>query len=143
MIYAYKEGSKWNLASLMPKFNGVGGWHTLSDAERAKHKWYPCVEINANYDPISQIKSEPEFSLLDGVVTATYTIWDKPDSQIYSEAASEVRAKRQELITDTDYQALSDVTMSAEIKGYRQELRDITDHENFPNLDEEDWPTAP
>jgi len=33
--------------------------------------------------------------------------------------------------------------MSAEMTTYRQALRDITDHANFPYLAEDDWPTKP
>jgi hypothetical protein len=39
--------------------------------------------------------------------------------------------------------ALTDVTMSAEMAAYRQALRDITTHANFPNLTEEDYPVKP
>jgi len=33
--------------------------------------------------------------------------------------------------------------MSAEMTTYRQALRDITTHSNWPNLEEGDWPTKP
>jgi len=32
---------------------------------------------------------------------------------------------------------------AAEITAYRQALRDITDHANFPNLQDTDWPETP
>jgi hypothetical protein len=38
---------------------------------------------------------------------------------------------------------MTDVTMAADMTTYRQALRDITAHENFPDLETEDWPTAP
>ena len=38
----------------------------------------------------------------------------------------ELRIKRNNLLAQTDYLALSDQTMSAEITAYRQALRDIT-----------------
>ena len=38
----------------------------------------------------------------------------------------DLRAKRNKLLADTDYLALSDNTMSAEMTTYRQSLRDIT-----------------
>jgi propanediol dehydratase large subunit len=41
-------------------------------------------------------------------------------------AMADLRAKRNKLLTDTDYLALSDNTMSAEMTTYRQALRDIT-----------------
>ena len=41
-------------------------------------------------------------------------------------AMSTLRTKRNKLLQDTDFHALSDNTMSAEMTTYRQELRDIT-----------------
>ena len=42
-------------------------------------------------------------------------------------AMADLRAKRNRLLQDTDFHALSDNTMSAEMTNYRQELRDITE----------------
>jgi hypothetical protein len=42
-------------------------------------------------------------------------------------AMETLRAKRNKLLADTDYLALSDNTMTEEIKTYRQALRDITE----------------
>ena len=53
------------------------------------------------------------------------------------------RDKRNELLAETDYLALSDMTLSAEMTTYRQALRDITSHANWPNLSDDDWPTKP
>jgi hypothetical protein len=53
------------------------------------------------------------------------------------------RQKRNELLSQTDYYALTDVTMDAAMTSYRQSLRDITNHANWPNLNDEDWPTKP
>tara|TARA_Y100000004_G_C8877066_1_gene395920 strand:+ start:675 stop:1010 length:336 start_codon:yes stop_codon:yes gene_type:complete len=39
----------------------------------------------------------------------------------------DLRQKRNALLAETDYFALSDVTMSSEMQTYRQSLRDITD----------------
>ena len=41
-------------------------------------------------------------------------------------AMADLRTKRNRLLQDTDFHALSDNTMSAEMTTYRQELRDIT-----------------
>ena len=42
-------------------------------------------------------------------------------------AMEDLRTKRNKLLAETDYLALSDNTMSAEMTTYRQSLRDITD----------------
>jgi len=58
-------------------------------------------------------------------------------------AAADNREKRDRLIAETDYFALTDVTLTAEMTTYRQALRDITSHANWPNLSDSDWPTKP
>ena len=45
-------------------------------------------------------------------------------------AMATLRQKRDGLLKETDYYALSDVTMSEDMKKYRQDLRDITDGVN-------------
>ena len=52
-----------------------------------------------------------------------------------------VRIKRNELLTVTDFYALSDVPMSDEMKTYRQDLRDIP--ASTENSEDVVWPTKP
>lgn len=59
------------------------------------------------------------------------------------EVAQENRKKRNELLAETDYFALTDVTMNAAMTSYRQQLRDITDLDAWPNLTDVDWPVKP
>ncbi len=56
-------------------------------------------------------------------------------------AAAEVREKRNSLIAETDYLALSDNTMTSEMQTYRQSLRDIPSQAGFPT--NVTWPTKP
>ena len=59
-------------------------------------------------------------------------------------AAKGIRSRRDGLLAETDFYALSDVTMTDAMTTYRQALRDITAHSNFPhNLADSDWPTKP
>jgi len=60
-----------------------------------------------------------------------------------AKAALGVRSKRDGLLHATDYLALSDNTMTSEMAAYRKALRDITNHENFPHLEDNDWPVHP
>ena len=64
-------------------------------------------------------------------------------TKLDSEAAESVRTQRDSLIAETDYLALTDNTLTEAMATYRQALRDITDHANFPYLEEADWPTKP
>ena len=44
----------------------------------------------------------------------------------FDRAMSDLRQRRSALLTATDFYALSDVTMSADMTTYRQNLRDLT-----------------
>ena len=45
----------------------------------------------------------------------------------FDRAIANLRERRNALLSSTDFYALSDVTMSDEMKQYRQDLRDITE----------------
>ena len=64
-------------------------------------------------------------------------------AQLDNEAAERYRNQRDRMIAETDWWASSDLTMTAEQTSYRQALRDITTHANWPHLGEDDWPTKP
>jgi hypothetical protein len=62
----------------------------------------------------------------------------------FDRAIADVRAKRDRLITQTDYLALSDNTLSAEMTTYRQALRDITNGvTTVEQCNSITWPTKP
>jgi len=51
---------------------------------------------------------------------------DQVTTEKFEEAMQNFRAKRNMLLMETDFYALSDVTMSTEMSAYRTKLRDIT-----------------
>jgi len=55
----------------------------------------------------------------------------------------DVRNMRNVLLAHTDKWALSDRTMTQEQIDYRQALRDITVHADWPNLSDSEWPVEP
>jgi len=55
--------------------------------------------------------------------------------------SEEIRNQRNRLLSDTDWMALSDNTMSPAWASYRQALRDITAQEGFPYS--VIWPAKP
>ena len=76
--------------------------------------------------------------------TVTHTVQDQKDAKVAADnAALEAaeRAKRDELLKETDYYGMSDVTMSAEMTTYRQALRDVPQQDGFPSTIT--WPTKP
>ncbi len=66
-----------------------------------------------------------------------YTVVNKPQDQ----AEQAVRNKRDRLLQDTDWMAMSDNTMTPEWASYRQELRDLPDQDGFPF--DVVWPEKP
>jgi hypothetical protein len=79
----------------------------------------------------------------DGVTTTKAEHETAYQATLDASVAEGNRSKRNTLLADTDYFALTDVTMNADMTNYRQALRDISSNSNWPNLEETDWPTKP
>jgi hypothetical protein len=114
----------------------------------AAYGMYPVgYEAAPEYDSSTHYlehSNVPELKDGEWVLTKTVVALTAEQIQAATDAkAAEVRTKRDSLLAETDWTALSDVTMSAEMATYRQALRDITTHANFPNLAEEDYPVKP
>ena len=72
---------------------------------------------------------------------ALKTSWD---SKAFDRAIDNLRIKRNNLLIETDYFALSDVTISDNMKNYRQALRDITNGlTTVENIEAVVFPTKP
>ena len=74
-------------------------------------------------------------------------VWDgvelkeAPTDALEAERAIANREYRNQLLTASDWTQLPDAPVNQEAWAvYRQALRDLTDHVNFPNLDADDWP---
>lgn len=106
-------------------------------------KWLPSPDHNAEthffeYSPVPVLQ--------DGAWVYSPTVRELSEEQIAERSVSragEARAKRNTLLIETDFYALSDVTMTDSMTAYRQALRDITLHSNWPNLEDANWPTKP
>jgi len=79
----------------------------------------------------------------DGVTTTKAQHEAAYQATLDSRVAESNRNKRDRLLAETDWTGMSDVTMTSAMTTYRQALRDITDHANWPNLEDADWPTKP
>jgi len=120
----------------------------MSESLLASYGVYPVANgAMPIYDRKTQYLSTATTpTLVDGVWTLVRTATSKTDAKIASDDAIEgdaVREKRDNLLAETDYLALSDNTLTTEMATYRQALRDITSHANFPYLEKADWPTKP
>ena len=104
------------------------------------------VDMPSIDDRVQKAEQASTPSLVDGAWTLGWTTSSKTAEETQAwddEAAASNRSKRDNLLADTDYFALTDVTMDAAMTAYRQALRDITDNSNWPNLASEDWPAKP
>ena len=62
----------------------------------------------------------------------------------FDRAMANLRQDRNRKITETDFYALSDVTMSDDMKTYRQELRDLPEgKDTVEKCNNVTWPTKP
>jgi len=65
-------------------------------------------------------------------------------SELNEIKAASNRSKRDSLLTESDWTQVADAPVDATAWAtYRQALRDITAHSNWPNLSDDDWPTEP
>ena len=98
-----------------------------------------------------KIFTKGEYSILvddNAQTTGEYEGYTDAGPQVYTSRVIEPieiqnKEARNSLLTETDWWAVSDRTMTSEQTAYRQALRDITTHANWPNLADSDWPTKP
>lgn len=74
---------------------------------------------------------------LEEDIEANYDIWLKFGKDYeYEKLATEIRTKRDNLLTQTDWTQVTDTVLNTEkqqeYKEYRQQLRDITEQQEFP-----------
>jgi hypothetical protein len=101
----------------------------------------PSIDVRTQ-----KTEQEAAPTLVDGSWTVGWTTTDKTAEEIQqydNGVAASNRNKRNALIAETDWWASVDLTMTAEQTAYRQALRDITTHSNWPNLSDDDWPVKP
>jgi len=110
----------------------------IPDDLLASYDVYPYTRPNTPaYDSLTHRLTDGAFEQVDGSWVLPYVVEQQPLEQ----AERNIRSRRDGLLQETDWMALSDVTMSAEMTSYRQALRDITAQAGFPY--EVTWPTKP
>ena len=94
----------------------------------------------------------PRFKMVDGVsIQLTAAEETARDTEEATWAAGEddralasMREDRNRLLVDTDWYAVSDLTMSADMTTYRQDLRDLPAGKTTKaDVDGATWPTKP
>jgi hypothetical protein len=83
----------------------------------------------------------------DGVTTTKAEHEAAYQAGLDAKVAEGHRTTRDKLLADTDWTQMNDSPLTNEAKTawatYRQELRDLTDLDSWPNLADEDWPVEP
>ena len=93
--------------------------------------------------------------IIDGVeIDLTEEELNPTDEQLAAEKieqdatlGNEHRGLRNALLAASDWTQANDSPLTTEVKTswatYRTALRDLPDHSNWPNLEDDDWPTKP
>ena len=69
---------------------------------------------------------------------------DTRDARLLADEWTQIRAERTRLLAETDHHALSDQTLSADMKTYRTKLRDLpSDQSSKTKYSDITWPTKP
>ena len=83
----------------------------------------------------------------DGVTTTKAEHEAAYQAGLDARVAEGHRTTRDKLLADTDWTQMNDSPLTNEAKTawatYRQELRDLSDLDAWPNLADDDWPVAP
>jgi hypothetical protein len=107
-------------------------------AQDADGKWFTVYSVGPAFK---------EYADEDGVV---HTVEDQTAAYragVEERTAAGARDQRNRLLAETDWVVVMHTEKGTNIPEavavYRQDLRDITDHANFPHLEEGDWPVKP
>lgn len=109
----------------------------ISEQTMAEYGVFPVSELPApSFDSWTHyLEYNPVPVLQDGKWVTVPTVYELTQDQIELRNASlakDIRAKRDTLLSATDWMALSDVVMSEAWANYRQALRDVTAQAGFP-----------
>ena len=132
------------------KLIGIGG--TFFGGIQQDLSWIPsnvhAVQWSDSSGEIEYNDGTPNEIISDlGIYAQAQTDFDNETQRIVSavEAArdywEELRTKRNQLLAETDYLALVDSTLSADMRTYRQALRDLP--ANTSDIANPVWPTPP
>jgi len=104
----------------------------------AEYDVYPVTFLaKPDHDPLVQNLVQSQPSLSNGSWQVSYTV----ENMEQSDAEANVRDKRNRLLAETDWWAVSDRTMTTAQTQYRDALRDIPAQSGFPFS--VTWPTKP
>ena len=115
------------------------------DAEELKHGEELKDEEGNSLDPkqyriVGEISYDPKQYVQSHFVPQD----DTRDARLLADEWTQIRAERTRLLAETDHLALSDQTLSADMKTYRTSLRDLpSDQSSKTKYSDITWPTKP
>jgi hypothetical protein len=144
-MFAFVENSSVTYRGSLPQ-----NWRNVSGLNKAAGDtaylktlgWLPLVEVSVTLGSDEVIDGEVVEITADAV-TATQAKRAMTASEIADTLAGKwasIRAQRDTLISESDWMASSDVTMSDAWTTYRQALRDVPSQSDVDNIT---WPTEP
>jgi hypothetical protein len=124
MEYTLSDGTPINKSVVIERTDGEGvksniTYSKQSFADLASNG--DILEVAATPSPAASKTLDWGSGSVVGGKWQRWTLRDKTDAELLAE----VRATRTQRLTETDYFALSDVTMSSDMTTYRQKLRDL------------------
>ena len=121
-----------------------------TDAMLSSYGVYSVRETNPTVGENQKLVKSWEPELIDGEWRLNHQAVDMTVEEIAVRdevLANGIREKRDNLLANSDWRVIkaqeTGTPMSQAWVDYRQALRDITAHANFPWLDDADWPVKP
>ena len=147
-MYAHVEDGLVTYRGSLPKnWRNISGLN-LSDGNNGYLKtlgWFPYVEVAVAIG-VDETSDGEDTVVTETEVTATAkkrAMTEGEKTERTASNLSRIRFERNLKLADTDFYALSDVTMSSDMATYRQALRDITDDVANWGTSDWAWPTEP
>ena len=124
------------IADIESAIKALGDYEFVIDGEvNSQSDWDNNVRFISGAD-------ENDLAIFTDTKPVTYAEVTVKLSELEVDAKwSNIREKRNKLLAETDFYALSDVTMTTEMSNYRQQLRDLPSSTSNP--DDVVFPTKP
>ena len=119
------------LAAPQPSHTALQRVNSIAPVQDANNNWVEGWEVVDTFADTT----------VDGVTTTKSAHESAHTASLVAAVAATARTTRDELLTATDFYALSDVTMSSAMATYRTALRNVPAQSDFPATIS--WPTAP
>jgi len=144
-MFAHVENGKVTFRGYLPK-----NWRNVSGLDLSKDNsaflksigWLALTEVDVELDK-NEVKDGEDILIEDDKVTITHKKRVMTDDEIKTrdeDAMSSLRDRRDRLLEETDQYALSDRTLTDEMRTYRDRLRKLPETVDITDIQ---WPEKP